>query len=102
MKHIVLTFSEDGDDPETYVLEGDRRQSNQRMVQKALEKLLGEPVDFVDEEKRRYRTRETDKKLTIEDSRLLDRDEAKELKQEHFTLVINENVTENSCQVRYS
>ena len=103
MKSMALTVREgDGSEAETYVLEGDRRQSNERMIQRGLEKLYDESVEFVDEEKRHYRTTDSDRKLTIEEARLLPADEANQLKRKHFTLVINENVTEGSCRVRYS
>lgn len=103
MKRLLLTVKEDSEETErTYVLEGDRRQSNDRMIQQGLEKLLKEPVAFVDEEKRLYRTEESDRDVRVVEARLIDEESARNLKQKHFTLVINENVTEGSCRVRYS
>lgn len=103
MKTLLITLRENNSErTETYVLDGDRRQSNERMIQRGLAKLVDEPVEFVDEEKRHYRTVDTDRDFTIEEARLLEEDEAEEMRRKHFTLVINENVTEEACRVRYS
>ncbi|MFB6344820.1 MAG: hypothetical protein ABEK50_03490 [bacterium] len=103
MKLLQLTVSEGKDgEPETYVLEGDRRQSNARIVQLGIEDLCDEPVEYLDEEKRHYRSRDSGTIYNVEEVKLLDKSEAQEKKREHFTLVVNENVTEGSCRVRYS
>jgi hypothetical protein len=71
------------------------------MIELGLEKITDESLDTI-EAGETYKTRDSKKNYEVIESRLINKEEVQELKQDHITFVINENVTENACQVRYS
>lgn len=100
MKYLLLSYSEDDGPERTYVLEGDRRQSSDRILRLGLEEIVGEPLEPGDEEDV-YRTQDDLRTFEVTERRLLDEEEANDLKRKHITRIVNENVTEPACQVRY-
>lgn len=100
MKHVLVTYRQDDGPERTYVLEGDRRQSTERILRRGLEELVGTPVEPGDDENV-YRTEDDSSRLEVENYRLLDEGEVDELKRKHITRIVNENVTEPACRVRY-
>lgn len=101
MKNLFLTVQGDNDNERSYVLEGDRRQTNDRMIELGVRKIAGGPVVKKGED-HLFKHQETGQTFNVTEHRLLDEEEASEIKKNHITLVINENVTENACRVGYS
>lgn len=103
MKHLLLTVDvEDGGTSSryTYLLEGDRRQTPERMIERAAAEILEATVE-PDEDFQRFRG-DNGLQMTVEARELVNRDRADELKRQHVTLIVNENVTEKACRVGYS
>lgn len=103
MKHLLLTvqIDENGTSSrQTYLLEGDRRQTPARMIQRAAEHLLETPVEPAEDDNRFHGNDGAE--MIVEEHELVDGERAGELKRQHVTLVVNENVTENACRVGYS
>jgi hypothetical protein len=111
LKYLYVTLTRQDDYERSFVLEGDRRQTNERMIQRALEKITDHAVTIIDddqddeddtEQTKRFEIQETDDIYDITELKLLQKEEVPQYKRDNFTLVINENVTENACRVRYS
>lgn len=100
MKHLLLSYSENDGPERTYVLEGDRRQSSERILRLGLEEIAGEPVE-PDDSQEVYRTQDDARTFDVTEARLLDEEEVDKLKRKHITKIVNENVTEPACRVRY-
>lgn len=100
MKYLVLTYQDENGKERTYLLEGDKRQTNDRMIVQALQQITNNEIKSVTEEEK-YKS-ESDEEFTVERSELLTEEKARELKGKYLTLVINENVTEHACRVQYS
>lgn len=81
------------------LLEGDHRQTNQRMVEKLVEKWL-DPDYETTEEDDTYR--HGDATMQMKNVESVSPSEAEDLRSSNFTLVVNEHVTEPACRVSYS
>jgi hypothetical protein len=101
-KYLKMTYvlSESGEEEErTILLEGDHRQTRDRMLEQFLVRTLGE--DFKrDEDDNEYTAHE--RSVLIESVKRVPNSEVDSEKSSTFTLVVNENVTEPACGVSYS
>lgn len=100
MKHLLVSYHKDDGPKRTYLLEGDRRQSSERILRLGLEEIAGEPLEPTDGENV-YRTRDDSASFEVTERRQLDEEEVDDLKRRHITKIVNENVTEPACRVRY-
>jgi len=103
VKHLLLDVRLEGDGASAsrrYLLEGDRRQTPERMIQRAASMILGDVLDG-DVEDGRFRG-PGGRGMTLEEHRAVTAERAGALKSQHVTLVVRENVTENACRVGYS
>lgn len=103
MKYLLLNVrpeADEGSSDQTYLLEGDRRQTPSAMIHRAFEQLLGEDVRMKDDPLR-GETAEG-RTLVVIDYERVEGQRVSTLKGRHLTLVVNENVTEKTCRVGYS
>lgn len=97
-KYLHVTYKWSGDDEEhTILLEGDHRQTNQRIIDRFLERKLGDNYE-VSEDSETYGLDE--KELTIREIDSVSNTD--DLKPSTLTLVVNEHVTDPACRVSYS
>jgi hypothetical protein len=97
---VAYVLSESGEEQQrTILLEGDHRQTRDRMLEQFLVRTLGENFES-DEDDNEYTADE--RSVSIESVERVSNSEADSEKSSTFTLVINENVTEPACRVSYS
>jgi len=100
-KHLLVEFElSEGQDTDTgaVLLEGDHRQSNQRMLRQLAEWKLGTIVE-TDEAEGIFESE--DRTLSVGRVEGVTRDDLDDVDSSTFTLVVNENVTEPACRVSY-
>lgn len=104
MKPVLIELTEKNDKESTdrgpYLLIGDRRQTIDRIVEQGILELYDEPLQ--DHEGDEFTLADSGLTLEVTRSDLVDIERVDDLKAEHYTVYVNENVTEDACQVSYS
>ncbi|MFB6347667.1 MAG: hypothetical protein ABEK50_18275 [bacterium] len=99
-KFLYVDYTLDGESGDV-LLEGDHRQTNERMILNGVEELTGEEVSQV-KPAEKYETRSSHKTFIVEETELIEPGDVQDRKQGTVTLVVNDTVMDPASRANYS